>query len=90
MDPHYDQKGDQEIHVTYTYYTFLVVGYTDSVTFGGATGPGMVLGPDQSFESLSVRMVLHDSTNKDCPSSGTTCSSKGTGLLACEIKNQKS
>ena len=30
-DPRYDQCCDQEIHVTYTYYTFLVVGYTDSV-----------------------------------------------------------
>ena len=26
-DPHYDQGDDQEIHVTYTYYTMLVVGY---------------------------------------------------------------
>lgn len=65
-DPHYDAPGDREIHVTYTYYTFLVVGYTPSVTYGGPTGPGAVVSPGgPAFESLSVRQVLHDSAEQE-------------------------
>jgi hypothetical protein len=64
-DPHYDQGADQEIHVTYTYYTFLIVGYTDSVTYGGSTGPGYEVSAQGHFQSLSVREVLHDSTDTE-------------------------
>jgi hypothetical protein len=70
MDPNYDQCCDKEIHVTYTYYTFLVVGYTFDTTYfrtGGSqsTGPGALLAAGQSFTSLSVRTVLHDSTDAE-------------------------
>ena len=41
-DAEYDQCCDQEIHVPYTDYTFLVVGYTASQTYGGSTGPGTI------------------------------------------------
>eukprot|EP00756_Hemistasia_phaeocysticola_P051771 Hpha_TRINITY_DN26949_c0_g1::TRINITY_DN26949_c0_g1_i1::g.24849::m.24849 len=61
FDPLYDQPNDQEIHVTYTYYTFLCIGYGVDVTFGGPTGPGVILSAGKSFVSLSVRLVLHDS-----------------------------
>ena len=62
-DPKYDQLHDQELHVPYTPYTLLAVGYTDSNIYGGPTGPGAPLPPDGSaFESLSVRLTLHDST----------------------------
>ena len=59
-DPKYDQPGDRELHVTYTYYTFLVVAYGDSIAYGGSTGPGAVVAPGGSFTSLSVRVVMHD------------------------------
>ena len=66
MDPLYDQGGDQELHVTYTYYTMLVVGYGFNVRYGGATGPGAALAAvDDVFRSLSVREVLHDSNDPD-------------------------
>ena len=68
FDPNYDQGGDQEIHVTYTYYTFLVVGYGWDETFartGGVntTGPGVLLAPGEEFSSLSVRTVLQDTND---------------------------
>ena len=70
MDPDYDQCCDKEIHVTYTYYTFLVVGYVFDTTYfrtGGSnsTGPGALLGPGESFTSLSVRTVLHDANEAE-------------------------
>ena len=62
-DPQYDQLKDKQLHVDYTAFTFLAVGYSDSVRYGGPTGPGVVLAPgDAPFESLSVRLTLHDST----------------------------
>ena len=33
----------QEIHVSYTYYTFLVVGYGYNVQYQGSTGPGAMV-----------------------------------------------
>eukprot|EP00039_Didymoeca_costata_P012855 m.187247 g.187247 ORF g.187247 m.187247 type:complete len:783 (+) comp15603_c1_seq4:121-2469(+) len=64
QDPNYDQQGDQEIHVTYTYYTFLVVNYGYSVTYQGSTGPGAIVSSESPmFQSLSVRTVLHDSSD---------------------------
>jgi hypothetical protein len=70
FDPRYDQPNDAEIHVSYTYYTYLVLGYgfnTQYFDTGGAnsTGPGAVLGAGDSFTSLSVRFVLHDSTDSE-------------------------
>ena len=48
----------------YTYYTLLSVGYGNSTTFGGATGPGAVLVPGApAWESKSIRFLLHDSTD---------------------------
>mmetsp|Transcript_34143 Transcript_34143/g.102956 ORF Transcript_34143/g.102956 Transcript_34143/m.102956 type:complete len:948 (-) Transcript_34143:12-2855(-) len=70
FDPSYDQGDDREIHVTYTYYTFLVVGYGFNTVYfdtGGhnTTGPGAKLSPGETFTSLSVRTVLHDSTDAE-------------------------
>ena len=57
-DPKYDQCCDQELHVTYTYYTFLVVGYGDSVTYGGPTGPGALLAPGTLSESRTHNLLI--------------------------------
>ena len=70
FDPDYDQCCDQEIHVTYTYYTFLLVGYGFDTTFhdtGGSntTGPGVLLASGEEFSSLSCRFVLHDSNEME-------------------------
>jgi len=70
FDPDYDQCCDQEIHVTYTYYTFLIVGYGYDTTFhntGGSntTGPGVLLASGEEFSSLSVRFVLQDSNEME-------------------------
>ena len=62
--------------MTYTDYTFLNVGYTSSVTFGGSTGPGALVVPGgagkpgtsfggSSWSSLSVRLVYHDSNDQE-------------------------
>jgi hypothetical protein len=61
QDPNYDQCCDQEIHVMYTLYSFLVVGYGLDVYYGGTTGPGAVLMGGDSWDSLAVHQVLHDS-----------------------------
>ena len=53
------------MYVASTAYTFLAVGYSTSVTYGGPTGPGARLQPGESFESLSVRLTLHDSTEAE-------------------------
>eukprot|EP01062_Namystynia_karyoxenos_P010762 TRINITY_DN13830_c0_g1_i2.p1 TRINITY_DN13830_c0_g1~~TRINITY_DN13830_c0_g1_i2.p1 ORF type:complete len:583 (+),score=65.77 TRINITY_DN13830_c0_g1_i2:85-1749(+) len=70
QDPGYDQGNDQEIHVTYTYYTFLVIGYSSySVVYGGPTGPGAIVhgggGANSTWASLSVREVLHDGADQE-------------------------
>ena len=62
-DPEYDQKNDRELHVPYSAYTLLAVGYASSTIYGGPTGPGALLLPGDSFTSLSVRLTLHDSTD---------------------------
>jgi hypothetical protein len=61
MDPEYDQDDDAELHVPYTAYTFLTMGYSDSWRYGGPTGPGARLAPGEAFASLSARLLLHDS-----------------------------
>ena len=61
-DPKYDQLHDQELHVPYTPYTLLAVGYTDSNIYGGPTGPRAPLPPTAARSSRSVRLTLHDST----------------------------
>ena len=53
-DPLWDQGGDAELHVPYSYYTRLSVGYDGA-------GPGAVLAPGAAFESVSVRLIYHDS-----------------------------
>ena len=55
---------DQELHVTYTLYTFLVLGYGVSTTYGGTTGPGALLYPGDTFESVGVREIIHDSNEQ--------------------------
>ena len=47
----------------YSPYTYLAVGYGVGYIYGGATGPGTVLGAGDIFESLSVRITLHDSSS---------------------------
>ena len=63
IDPEYDQCCDKELHVPYSAYTLLAVGYGWGQIYGGPTGPGARLEPGDSFESLSVRVTLHDSTD---------------------------
>ena len=65
FDPRYDQGGDAELHVPYTYYTLLELGYSDDVTFGGPTGPGAVVAPGASWASQDVRTIFHDSTDAE-------------------------
>lgn len=65
-DPQYDQCCDRELHVPYTTYTLLAVGYDDSQIYGGPTGPGALLHAGAArFDSLSVRVTLHDSSDVD-------------------------
>ena len=63
FDPEWDACCDQELHVSYTYYTRLVVGYGPDVTFGGLTGPGALVTPSAPFESIPVRLLFHDTTD---------------------------
>eukprot|EP00759_Apiculatamorpha_spiralis_P003710 PhF_6_TR11721/c0_g1_i1/m.19116 len=63
FDPMYDQGNDQELHVPYTYYTYLQVGYGVDTTFGGSTGPGVLVTATAPFDSISIRTVLHDTTD---------------------------
>eukprot|EP00967_Tisochrysis_lutea_P130735 scaffold226534_cov35-Tisochrysis_lutea.AAC.4 len=63
-DADYDAPKDKELHARWTFFTRLSVGYTDSRVYGGPTGPGVLLTPGgPAFESLSVRLVLHDSSD---------------------------
>lgn len=64
-DPGYDQGGDAEIHVPYTMYTFLAFGYSQSLTYGGSTGPGAVVEVGANFTSMPVIEILHDSADVD-------------------------
>lgn len=65
-DPaHYDQCCDQELHVTYSLYTFLVLGYSFNQHYNHSMGPGALLRPGDDFESNSVRMVFHDSNEPE-------------------------
>ena len=60
QDKDYDACCDQELHVPYTLYTYLAIGYTTSSVYGGSTGPGAVVLPGgASFNSLSLREVPH-------------------------------
>ena len=63
LDSDWDACCDRELHVPYTYYTFLKVGYGPDITFGGMTGPGTLVTPDTPFESIGVRVLLHDTTD---------------------------
>jgi hypothetical protein len=64
FDPQWDNCCDQELHVSYTYYTLLQVGYGNSTTFGGTTGPGAAILPGApAWESKSIRFLLHDTTD---------------------------
>ena len=63
LDPDWDACCDQELHVSYTYYTVLKVGYGVDVTFGGLTGPGTLVTTSEPFESIGVRLLLHDTTD---------------------------
>jgi hypothetical protein len=63
FDSTYDKGGDAELHVPYTYYTRLSLGYSDDVTFGGPTGPGVIINPGSIWESTDIRQVFHDTTD---------------------------
>ena len=55
LDPDYDKCCDQELHVTYTLFTYLIVGYTVNKHFGGPTGPGATVSPGgKPFQSQSL------------------------------------
>ena len=60
FDPNYDQCCDRELHVPYTLYTFLVVGYGYNTVYGNRTGPGALVSSATAFTSVSVYEVLHD------------------------------
>lgn len=61
FDPTIDKGGDQELHVPYSYYTLLNIGYDNDVTYGGPTGPGAIVQPGEEWASQDVRIVFHDS-----------------------------
>jgi hypothetical protein len=63
FDPEWDACCDGELHVPYTYYTLLQVGYGFDVTFGGPTGPGALVTPSNPWVGQSSRFVLHDTTD---------------------------
>ena len=73
FDAAWDACCDQELHVSYTYYTYLRVGYGPDVTFGGPTGPGALVSPGDAapFESIAVRLLFHDSTDWERQGLGT-------------------
>jgi hypothetical protein len=62
-DPDWDACCDSELHVPYSYYTFLRAGYGPDVTFGGLTGPGALVSAAQPFESIAVRLLFHDTSD---------------------------
>lgn len=64
-DPDFDQGDDQELHATWTYYTYLRVGYSFDIVFGGPTGPAAIVAPKTTFQGLSWRFILHDSPDLD-------------------------
>lgn len=61
LDPLYDLCCDASLHVPWTYYTLLSVGYGYDVAFGGRTGPGAIVLGGGTFTSIAVRTVLYDS-----------------------------
>jgi hypothetical protein len=73
FDDAWDACCDQELHVSYSYYTRLMVGYGPDVTFGGLTGPGALVsaGDAAPFESIAVRLLFHDTTDFERQGLGT-------------------
>eukprot|EP00294_Goniomonas_avonlea_P005130 CAMPEP_0114548274 /NCGR_PEP_ID=MMETSP0114-20121206/4894_1 /TAXON_ID=31324 /ORGANISM="Goniomonas sp, Strain m" /LENGTH=871 /DNA_ID=CAMNT_0001732853 /DNA_START=1 /DNA_END=2617 /DNA_ORIENTATION=+ len=65
LDPLYDQCCDRELHVPFTSYTVLIVGYPFNIVYGNTTGPGVVVSPGTSWASMSSRCVLHDSDDEE-------------------------
>jgi len=63
FDPLYDKCCDAQLHVQYTYYSLLQVGYGGDVWYGGPTGPGAVVAPGASWASQDVRTLFHDTTD---------------------------
>ena len=70
FDDEWDACCDRELHVPYTYYTLLRVGYGDDVTFGGPTGPGALVTESNPWEGQSTRFILHDTTDWDRQGAG--------------------
>jgi hypothetical protein len=73
FDDAWDACCDTELHVSYSYYTRLKVGYGPDVTFGGPTGPGVLVsaGDAAPFESIPVRLLFHDTTDWERQGLGT-------------------
>lgn len=65
FDPQWDACCDAELHVTYTYYTLLKVGYGFDVSFGGDTGPGALVTVASPWVGESSRFMLHDTSDWD-------------------------
>jgi len=63
FDEEWDACCDQELHVPYTYYTLLQIGYGDDEAFGGPTGPGALITSNRSWEGQSTRFLLHDTSD---------------------------
>jgi len=73
FDQDWDACCDNELHVSYSYYTRLMVGYGPDITFGGLTGPGALVSSSDPapFESIAVRLLFHDSTDWERQGLGT-------------------
>lgn len=60
-DPDFDAPNDNELHATWSYYTYLKVGYNWDMSYGGPTGPGAIVDPRDTFTAVSWKFLLHDS-----------------------------
>ena len=49
--------------VTYTYYTFLVLGYGYNTVYGNRTGPGAMVSAPEEFVSEAIVEILQDSND---------------------------
>jgi hypothetical protein len=71
FDPKYEHCCDGSLHLSWTYYTYLSLGYSFSTAYNGSTGPGAIVQSGGGhWESLSVRLLLHDTNEVERKSLG--------------------
>ena len=63
FDEAWDACCDQQLHVGFTYYTSLRLGYGYDVIFGNTTGPSTFVTAATPFTSIAARLLFHDSTD---------------------------